>query len=672
VIPKQTIDEIFEAAIVEDVVGEFVPLKKRGANFLGNCPFHNEKTPSFTVSPAKGIYKCFGCGKAGNSVNFIMEHEHYSYPEALRFLANKYNIEIEEEEQTDEQKAAANERESLYIVSNYAANYFKKQLLETDTGKAIALSYFIERGFREDIIEKFQLGYSPDEWTAFTGAAEKEGHNLSYLDKTGLTIVKGDKKFDRFKGRVMFPIHSLSGRVLGFGGRILKSDDKAAKYLNSPESEIYSKSKVLYGIYTAKKAITQEDKCYLVEGYTDVISLYQSGVENVVSSSGTSLTEGQIRLIKRFTPNITILYDGDAAGLKASFRGIDMVLKGGMIVKVVLFPDGEDPDSYAKNHTTEELKEFISEQEQDFIHFKSSVLLSEKGADLSKVVDEIAESISCIIGEMGGIRRSSYIKSCAEILKIPEDTLLDLVNKRSRKRTEKDRIDNIKTAEREENLYQKELEAGGVEGRFIDDRIDGAKDDLNVERKAIIYNDVAHYESEIIRLLITYGNQSIKVEVTNEADEKIMTNTLIAHYILSGVGSDGLQFDNQDYQLICDYYLERLNEESLPTHQDFTNHPNPVIGKIAIDIFSTQHEISPNWVKHKIYITTEDQQLKKAIINTVYGFKLSKVNLLILENQEQLKTESEESKSLELIKNQLHLQGVKKEIAAKLGRIIIK
>ena len=352
-IPKSTIDEIFDAAIIEDVVGEFVALKKRGVNYLGNCPFHNEKSPSFTVSPAKGIYKCFGCGKAGNSINFIMEHEHYSYPEALKYLANKYNIEVEEEEQTDEQKLAANEKESLFVVSNYASKYFKDQMHNSQAGKAIGLSYFKERGFREDIVEKFELGYSPDEWSAFTDAALKDGHSIEFLEKSGLTIVKEDKKFDRFKGRVMFPIHNLSGRVLGFGGRILKTDAKAAKYLNSPESEIYHKSKVLYGIYFAKKEIIQQDNCYLVEGYTDVISLHQSGVENVVSSSGTSLTEGQIRLIKRFTENITILYDGDAAGLKASFRGIDMILQEGMNVRVVLFPDGEDPDSYAKNHSSE-------------------------------------------------------------------------------------------------------------------------------------------------------------------------------------------------------------------------------------------------------------------------------------------------------------------------------
>ncbi|MEX2379654.1 MAG: DNA primase, partial [Vicingaceae bacterium] len=357
-IPKQTVDEILETARVEEVVGDFVNLKKRGANLLGLCPFHNEKTPSFTVSPTKGIYKCFGCGKAGGAANFIMDHEHYTYPEALKYLADKYNIEIEEEEQTAEQIQQANEKESLFIVTQYAAEFFQQQLKETESGRAIGLSYFKERGFREETIEKFKLGYSPDEWEAFTKAALDKGYKLDYLEKTGLTIVKGDKHFDRFKGRVMFPIQNISGRVIGFGGRTLSADKKTAKYLNSPESEIYHKSRVLYGLNLAKKSIIEQDLCYLVEGYTDVISFHQNGVENVVASSGTSLTTEQIRLIKRYTPNITILFDGDTAGIKAAFRGIDMILEEGMNVKVLAFPEGEDPDSYARSKSMEELKSF--------------------------------------------------------------------------------------------------------------------------------------------------------------------------------------------------------------------------------------------------------------------------------------------------------------------------
>lgn len=656
-IPKQTIDEIFDAAIIEEVVGEFVTLNKRGANYLGNCPFHNEKTPSFTVSPAKGIYKCFGCGKAGNSVNFVMEHEHYSYPEALRFLANKFNIAIEEEEQTDEQKAASNERESLYIVSNYAANYFHKQLTETDAGKAIGLSYFLERGFREDIIEKFQLGYNPDEWTAFTDAAEKEGHNLSYLDKTGLTIVKGDKKFDRFKGRVMFPIHNLSGRVLGFGGRILKANDKAAKYLNSPESEIYHKSNVLYGIYTAKKAISQENICYLVEGYTDVISLYQSGVENVVASSGTSLTEGQIRLVKRFTPNITILYDGDAAGLKASFRGIDMILKEGMNVRVVLFPEGEDPDSYAKNHTSEELKEYITSNAQDFIRFKTSVLINDVGDDPIKRADmikDIVESISIIPDQ---IKRSVYTKECSTLLDIPEKALINETNKILQKSA-------AKKAKKQSNNHQhQEL----PDDLFLSDDFDDG------EQKAIVkQTDIAHWEKDVLRLLINYASAPISIEIETEEGEKSSQEMPVAQYIILSIQNDEVKFENKNYQEVFNFCAEQLGDSKIPEHNDFTQHQNPVISQFSIDVLTSKYDISENWAKHGVFPQSEESLLSKGVINTVDGFKLSKVNQAILALQEELKNETSEVKHLEMLKTLIHYQTLKKILADKLGRIILR
>ncbi len=646
-IPKQTIDEIFEAAIIEDVVGEFVPLKKRGANFLGNCPFHNEKTPSFTVSPAKGIYKCFGCGKAGNSINFVMEHEHYSYPEALKFIARKYNIEIEEEELTDEQKEAADERESLYVVSNYAADYFKRQLHESDEGKAIGLSYFLERSFREDIIDKFQLGYNPDAWSAFTDEAEKAGHNIKYLEKSGLTIVKEDKKFDRFKGRVIFPIHNLSGRVLGFGGRILKSDDKAAKYLNSPESDIYNKSKVLYGIYTAKKAITQEDICYLVEGYTDVISLYQAGVENVVSSSGTSLTEGQIRLIRRFTPNITILYDGDAAGLKASFRGIDMILQEGMNVRIVLFPEGEDPDSYAKSHTTEELKKYITKNAQDFIRFKTDVLIEEVGNDPIKKAELIKDIVGSIAIIPDQIKRSVYTKECSSLLDVPEQALINETNKILRSNFSKKTNQSV--------------------SEIVEDYAP-----ITEEKSGDTVNDIEHWERDIIRLLVNYGDKTIKVESVVEEKETVLEEVSIALYIITGVNSDNISFENKTYQKVFNFYVEELNNEKLPSHQDFINNPDQDISQFAINIFSNQHELSPNWETHKIFTNTEDQQLKKAVLNTLYAFKLSKLTQLILYNQEQLKVEKSEEEHFQLMQEQMNLQQIKKQIAAKLGRIILK
>ena len=660
-IPKQTIDEIFDAAIIEEVVGDFVPLKKRGANLLGNCPFHNEKSPSFTVSPAKGIYKCFGCGKAGNSVNFVMEHEHYSYPEALRYLAGKFGVEIEEEAQTDEQKAATDERESLYIVSNYAAKYFNKQLLESDEGKAIGLSYFLERGFREDIIETFQLGYSPDAWTAFTDEAEKAGHNLKFLDKSGLTIVKGEKKFDRFKGRVMFPIHNLSGRVLGFGGRILKANDKAAKYLNSPESEIYHKSNVLYGIYTAKKAISKEDICYLVEGYTDVISMYQAGVENVVASSGTSLTEGQIRLIKRFTPNITILYDGDAAGLKASFRGIDMILQEGMNVRVVLFPEGEDPDSYAKAHTTEELKKYVTENAQDFIRFKTSVLIKDVGNDPIKkaeLVKDIVRSIAIIPDQ---IKRSVYTQECSNLLDIPEQALINETNTILR--------NNIAKQTKYKSSSQRSAPSQGNDQEMPDDLF--FPDEFQGAPEPEPVNDLKHWEREVIRLLVSFGDQTIQLELPSEEKKKEYEDVSAAVYIVDNIKNDNILFEDETYQKVFDFYAQKLDKDELPTHQEFINNSDQDISKLAIDVFSVRHDLSPGWAENKINTTTEEMQLSMAVIRVMYAFQLSKLTALIFKNQDQLKIEKDSDKQMLLLQEQVNLQQIKLQLAAKLGRIIL-
>lgn len=646
-IPKHTIDQIFEAAIIEEVVGEFVVLKKRGANLLGNCPFHNEKTPSFTVSPAKGIYKCFGCGKAGNSVNFIMEHEHYTYPEALRYLANKYQIEIEELEETDAQKQAANEKESLFIVSNFAANYFQKQLHETQEGRSIGLSYFVERGFREDIIKKFELGYNPDSWDAFTAEALAQGYQLEFLEKSGLTIVKEQKHFDRFKGRVMFPIHNLSGRVLGFGGRILKTDLKAAKYVNSPESEIYHKSNVLYGIYFAKKSIIEQDNCFLVEGYTDVISLHQSGVENVVASSGTSLTEGQIRLISRYTQNITILYDGDAAGIKASFRGIDMILQEGMNVRVVLFPDGEDPDSFAKKHNATELTTYIKEHTQDFISFKTDVLIKEVGNDPIKRAELIKEIVASIAVIPDQIKRSVYTKECSNLLSIPENALINETNKILRKNLSKTTQQNIPDE--------------------IETYTPISKDE-KIEQES----DSKHWEYEIIRLLITYGDKIIALEVVDNENKKQEQQVATAVYIISSIAEDQLVFDNPLYQQIVDEYTSFLNKEIIPTHQDFINHTNAEINSIAISILSNKYDISENWQKHSITVTKEEEQIKMAAVNTVFAFKLSKLNQLIEKLQNELKTCSNDEDMMIIVADLTRYQQVKKQLAAQLGRIILR
>ena len=432
-ISKSTIENVFETARVEEVIGDFVNLKRAGSNLKGLSPFVDEKSPSFMVSPVKQIWKDFSSGKGGNVVTFLMEHEHFTYPEAIKFLARKYNIEIEETVQTDEDAAMANEKESMYLVSEFAQKYFHNTLLNVEEGKAIGLSYFKERGFTSETIKKFGLGYSPEAWDAFTKEALGKGYKLEYLDKTGLSIVKEDKQFDRFKGRVMFPIQSMSGRVLGFGGRILTNDKKAAKYLNSPESEIYHKSKVLYGIFHAKQAIAKQDNCYLVEGYTDVIQFNQAGIENVVASSGTALTPDQIRLVSRLTKNITVLFDGDAAGLRASVRGIDLILEADMNVRVCAFPEGEDPDSFAKKMPYEELVKYLEENSMDFIQFKASMLMKEAKNDPIKKADLIRDMVISISKISDRIKREIYIQECSRIMDISEKVLFNTLAQMDKK-----------------------------------------------------------------------------------------------------------------------------------------------------------------------------------------------------------------------------------------------
>jgi DNA primase len=470
-IPKQTIDEIYQAARVEEVIGEFVQLKKSGSNFKGKSPFVDERTPSFMVSPAKQIWKCFSTSKGGNVVAFLMEVEHLSYVEALKWLANKYNIEIKEDrEKSAEEIANYSERENLSIVNEFAKTTFQSNLWKHEQGKAIGLSYFISRGFREDIIEKFQLGYCLDESEGFTSIALAKNYKLEFLEKAGLTKVKDNRTFDFYRGRVMFPIHSIAGKVLGFGGRTLKPDKNIAKYFNSPESELYNKSKILYGLFFAKNTIIKYDNCFLVEGYTDVISLYQAGVENVVASSGTSLTVDQIKLIKRYTENVTILYDGDAAGIKASFRGIDMILSEGLNVKVVLFPDGEDPDSFAKKSSTEELKGYIDKNSKDFIVFKSDVLLKDAGNDPLKKAQLINDIIGSVAVIDDAIKRQIYSKECATIFGIAEETIIQEVNKvRQKKRVEKQRIeDRRQVADQNTNTVNKPTEPAVGSGGEMD------------------------------------------------------------------------------------------------------------------------------------------------------------------------------------------------------------
>ena len=656
-IPQDKVAEILETARVEEIIEDHVTLKRRGANLLGLCPFHNERSPSFTVSPAKGIYKCFGCGKAGNAVNFLMDHDQLTYPEALRTLAKRYNIEIEEEELTADQRQQLNEKESLSIVSQFAADYFKQQMMETQKGRAIGLSYFKERGFSQATIEKFQLGYSPDEWSAFTDAALEKGYLLDYLSKTGLSIVKEDKKFDRFKGRVMFPIHNISGRVLGFGGRILTNDKKAAKYLNSPESEIYHKSKVLYGIYFAKKAIVANDNCFLVEGYTDVISLHQSGVENVVSSSGTSLTTEQIRLIKRYTPNITILFDGDAAGLKASFRGIDMILEEGMNVRVVLFPDGEDPDSYAKAHSQKQINEFIGENSKDFIKFKTDLLLQEAGKDPIKragLIKDIVDSIALIPDP---IIRTVYIQECSSLMGVEEQILLNELNKVRKAKLNK----KIATQERKSSQDMDDLPPADF---FNEDPSEPSP----LPRKE------NYQERDIIRIMILYGHHELQLEVDkDENDKPIKEPFKLLEVILNDLQEDNIEFEDATYATIYNEFVAAFNEQNLLEEKYFIHHPDELIRTTSIDLISQPYELSLQWeAKHQILTHHESDDLFKALQSGLNYFKFKKLDSLKERKQKELTNTDEPENHTEILVDIMKIDASRKRLGQILGIVISK
>lgn len=641
-IDEITVQKIIDAAGITDVVQEFVPLKKRGVNYLGLCPFHNEKTPSFTVSPAKGIYKCFGCGKGGNSVNFIMEHEQLSYVEALKYLAQRFNIEIIEKELSPEQLQQKNERESLLVVTQYAQKYFTETLHEHKDGKAIGLSYFKERGFREDIIEKFQLGYCLDQRNEFTKTALKNGYKLDFLTKTGLTIDKNGNTFDRFFGRVMFPIHGLSGKVIAFGGRTLRTDKKSAKYLNSPESEIYHKSNVLYGIYQAKNPIVKNDKCYLVEGYTDVISMHQSNVENVVASSGTSLTVPQIRLIKRFTNNITILYDGDAAGIKASLRGIDLILEEGLNVRVLLFPDGEDPDSFSKKIGASELMEYINNNEKDFITFKTELLLKDVGNDPVKKANLITNIVSSIAVIPEKPMRLEYISQCSNILKVDEEMLHYEVNKR---------LNNKANHNNSRQSYSPEPAP------------------VSYEQPKMINSQSEAYEKEVIRLLLNYGSKELF-----KSEEEEQPAIAVAQYITSEIANDDLVLLNPTYNLIFTEYATAINEGKLLEEKYFINHTNREISKLAADLLSTSYVLSEIHRKGGVYIATEDMRLNEIVPATIMSFKNYKVMEMIKEARELLRnldptTPLEEI--TEIMNKLMILEELKKNISKEIGGRII-
>lgn len=645
---QNTIDRINDAARIQEVVSDYVTLRKRGVNLIGLCPFHDEKTPSFTVSPAKGIFKCFGCGKGGNSVNFIMEHEQINYYDALKFLAKKYSIEFEERELTPEEQAVRNDRESMFLVNEFALKYFSNTLHNHIDGKAVGLSYFRERGFRDDIIKKFQLGYSLDQRDAFSLAAQREGMKKDYLVKTGLSMQQENGQLsDRFRGRVMFPVHSLSGKVVAFGGRILKKDDKMAKYVNSPESEIYHKGSELYGIFFAKNAIVRNDRCFLVEGYTDVISMHQNGIENVVASSGTALTPGQIRLIHRFTENITVIYDGDAAGIKASLRGIDLLLEEGLNIKVLLLPDGEDPDSYASKHSSADFIDFVDRESTDFIHFKTGLLLKDAGNDPVKraaLVLDIVRSISIIPNQ---VIRAEYVKACSTLLRVEEAMLYHEINKL--KTAEKNKAVTVADKTRpSEKLPATTMASDAPMGKYI------------VE------------ERNILQTLIRFGHEDMRSkDEINENKAPIM----VGDYILEELNGDFLTLSTPTHRLMLQEYEAHYREQNFNAERFFIYHRDQSLSQLATELVTDKYTLSKIHEKHK-KLDSVIERLWELVPRIIHEFKNSLVLDMIKEKLMQLKTASEERNEVlinELMEELREMEKIKKELAQHLGlRIITK
>ncbi|WOI21839.1 DNA primase [Nonlabens ulvanivorans] len=604
-ISRTTVDNVFETARVEEVIGDFVQLKKSGSNFKGLSPFSDERSPSFMVSPVKQIWKDFSSGKGGNAVTFLMEHEHFTFPEAIKWLANKYGIEIIETQQTDEEKQTQDQKESMFLVSKFAAEWMESQL-KTEMGKAIGYSYFKERGFTDETIKYFQLGYSPDQWSAFTDAAIKAGYQLEFLDKTGLTIVKEEKQFDRFKGRVMFPIRSLSGRVLGFGGRILTNDKKAAKYLNSPQSDIYDKSKVLYGIYEAKQSIAKEDLCYLVEGYTDVIQLHQAGVKNVVSSSGTALTKEQIRLIQRLTKNITVLYDGDAAGMRAAIRGIDLILEAGMNVRICTFPEGEDPDSFAKAHTQTEIEDFLKANSVDFISFKSNLLKNEAAGDPIKKAEMIRDIVQSIAKVPDDISREIYVRESAAILDIGEDVLFSSLAQ--------NRNAGIKEQRKKDRRDQQSQPLKKVEN---------AEAAVKVDRRSVL-------EHAIIKILLLYGDkvEDFKEEFLQESDdgelvvEPVKVTMPVYEKVYLDLQNDEIEFSNSIFKTLYPKIVDLLLMQGKVDLNQVMSTLNEHEARLVADLVMQEDKYQLHkWDGKMIFVKSKDETVSTYTMDAILNFR---------------------------------------------------
>lgn len=651
-ISQATIDSVYEAARVEEVIGDFVHLKRAGSNFKGLSPFSDERSPSFMVSPAKGIWKDFSSGKGGNSVAFLMEHSHFTYPEAIKYLAKKYNIEIEETEQSDEEKAKTDVRESMYLVSEFAKNYFHKTLLNTEEGKAIGLSYFKERGFTAQTIEKFSLGYSPETWDALTKEALGQGYKLEFLESTGLTIPKDDRPFDRFKGRVMFPIQSMSGRTLGFGGRILTNDKKAAKYLNSPESELYHKSKVLYGIFQAKQAIAKQNNCFLVEGYTDVIQFNQAGIENVVSSSGTALSPDQIRLINRLTHNITVLFDGDAAGLRASLRGIDMILAEGMNVKICTFPDGEDPDSFAKKMPHDDLVAYLENNSQDFIQFKASLLMKDAKQDPTKKAELIRDMLVSVSKISDHIQREIYIQECSRIMDISEQVLISTLAQLDKKEQQEQGSKQV--------VEQKSFEVIRNENPEAPEKVD------------VLYR----LERKIIELLLLYGNVSQEFEDTflrtNDEGEIVTVvekkEVKVFQRIYLSLQEDEVELANTLFrELFNDLINFYLQNENFSLEQ-YLMRLKPEFAQEVTDILMEDERLTlHNWEGQNIFPKSKNDTIAQNVTETIFTLRWYLVGSIIEELKGSLSPEADNTEPISMI---MDYNGLILSFSKKLGRVM--
>ncbi len=653
-ITRETIDKVFETARVEEVIGDFVQLKRAGSNFKGLSPFSDERSPSFMVSPVKQIWKDFSSGKGGSVVTFLMEHEHFTYPEAIRYLAKKYNIEIEETEVSQEDRIEANEKESLYLVSEFAKTYFHDTLLNTEEGKAIGLSYFKERGFTNETIAKFGLGYSPETWDAFTKEALSKGYQLEFLEKVGLTITREDgKHFDRFKGRVMFPIQSLSGRNLGFGGRILTNDKKAAKYLNSPESDIYHKSKVLYGIFHAKQAIAKQNNCYLVEGYTDVIQLHQAGIENVVASSGTALTPDQIRLINRLTKNITVLFDGDAAGLRASIRGIDLILEEGMNVKVCSFPDGDDPDSFARKNSYDDLVHYLENNAKDFIQFKASLLMNEANNDPIKKADLIRDMVVSISKIPDRIKREIYIQETARIMDISEQVLLNTLAQ----------------------LVQKDIAEAGKKQKQEQKAFEVVKNEPQVSQERV--NIIYELERKILEMLLLYGSHEadfddyiLKANEEGEMVEEKETNTYkVFQRIYLSLQEDEVELAHPTFKEIYSDLIQYYNQNEVFNVEQYLMQLSPEHSQVVTDILmSEERELLHNWETKHIYVKTKTQNVGQYVSETIISLREYLINKLIQDLMGSFQAEPETD--LEELKTMINdYNKLKVSLTNKIGRI---